>query len=128
MSIFSSVYAKLVLLTLSIAGLILILMFLGLGQIFHHQVWNMLLFYFLLTLFTGYLSQIILKNGKDNFVAAVLGGTIFRFIISLGYILVILFIGVDNIILFVVNFFIIYLLYLLFDIYGLMANLRPHSK
>jgi len=125
---FTSIYAKLVLMTVSIAVLVLIFKFIGLDNILHNQVWNMLIFFFLLAFSTAYLSQIILKNGKDNFVAAVLSGTIFRFFISLGYILVFLFVGVDNIILFVGNFFVIYLLYLLFDIYGLIANLRPHSK
>jgi hypothetical protein len=125
---FNSIYVQLVLMTLSIAVLVLILKFIGMDNILHNKVWNMILFFFLLAFSTGYLSQLILKNGKENFVAAVLSGTIFRFFISLGYILVFLFLGVDNIILFVVNFFVIYLLYLLFDIYGLIANLRPHSK
>jgi hypothetical protein len=128
MKLFKSTYAHLVLMTLAIAVLVLLLKFLGLDNILHNQVWNVLLFFFFLTLLTGYLSHLILKIGKDNFVLTVLAGTIFRFVISLGYILVFLFTGVDNIILFVANFFVIYLLYLLFDIYGLMANLRPHSK
>lgn len=114
--------------TLIIVALVFIIKLSGMDNILHNQVWNMIIFFFLLAFSTGYLSQLILKNGKDNFVAAVLSGTIFRFFISLGYILVFLFLGVDNIILFVVNFFVIYLLYLLFDIYGLIANLRPHSK
>ncbi|KEO73064.1 hypothetical protein EL17_15765 [Anditalea andensis] len=123
-----SVYFHLILLTLILAGLTLILQLVGLENILHKHIWNMLLFFSLLAFIIGYLSQLILKKGKENFVYVILGGNIFRFIFSLGYILVFLFIGLDNIILFVTNFFIIYLLYLLFDIYGLMANLRPHSK
>jgi hypothetical protein len=121
-------YGKLALLTLGIAALILVLDLVGLEQLLHAKVWNILLFFFFLTLITGFLSQLILKNGKENFAHVVLGGTIFRFFISLAYILIFLFIGLDNIILFVSNFFAIYLLYLLFDIYSLIANLRPHSK
>jgi hypothetical protein len=128
MKILSSMYGKLALLTLGIAALILVLDLAGLEQLLHARVWNILLFFFFLTLITGFLSQLILKNGKENFAHVVLGGTIFRFFISLAYILIFLFIGLDNIILFVSNFFAIYLLYLLFDIYSLIANLRPHSK
>jgi len=36
--------------------------------------------------------------------------------------------GVGNILWFAVVFFIIYLLYLLFDIYTFITNLRPHSE
>jgi len=128
MKLLTSFYGKLILLTLGIAVLVGAFNLIGLEQVLHVRVWNILLFFFFLTLVTGFLSQLILKNGKENFAHVVLGGTIFRFFISLAYILVFLFMGLDNIILFVSNFFAIYLLYLLFDIYGLMANLRPHSK
>ena len=77
MKLFKSTYAHLVLMTLAIAVLVLLLKFLGLDDILHDQVWNVLLFFFFLTLLTGYLSHLILKIGKDNFVLTVLAGTIF---------------------------------------------------
>jgi hypothetical protein len=80
MKLFKSTYAHLVLMTLAIAVLVLLLKFLGLDNILHNQVWNILLFFFFLTLLTGYLSQLILKNGKENFVLSCSRGTIFRFL------------------------------------------------
>ncbi len=121
-------YVQLIGLTLGIAALIALIDVTGFEQLLHAKVWNILLFFFFLTLVTGFLSQLILKNGKENFAQVVLGGTIFRFFFSLGYILIFVVLGLDNIILFVTNFFAVYLLYLLFDIYGLITNLRPHSK
>ncbi|WP_143962563.1 hypothetical protein [Litoribacter populi] len=128
MKILSSMYVQLIGLTLGIAALIALIDVTGFEQLLHAKVWNILLFFFFLTLVTGFLSQLILKNGKENFAQVVLGGTIFRFFFSLGYILIFVVLGLDNIILFVTNFFAVYLLYLLFDIYGLITNLRPHSK
>ncbi|MBS9524212.1 hypothetical protein KI659_09320 [Litoribacter alkaliphilus] len=128
MKIFSSMYTKLIGLTLGIAALVAIISMLGFEQLLHAKVWNIILFFFFLTLVMVFLTQLILKNGEENFAQVVLGATIFRFFFSLGYILIFLFLGLDNIILFVTNFFAVYLLYLLFDIYGLITNLRPHSK
>jgi hypothetical protein len=38
------------------------------------------------------------------------------------------FMGTENILLFVVDFFILFLFYLVFDIYTFLDNLRPISK
>lgn len=94
----------------------------------HPRVWQIIVFYFGLMLVSGQLIQFLLKQSKENSAAIVLGATIFRFLASLIFIAVCLFTKIDNKILFFADFFVIYLLYLLFDIYSLIANLRPHSK
>lgn len=57
-----------------------------------------------------------------------LGAIGIRLLGSIGFVAVMLFLGQENLILFVINFFVVYLFYLLFDIYMLIANLRPNSK
>ncbi|WP_228527708.1 hypothetical protein [Pararhodonellum marinum] len=94
----------------------------------HTKFWEIILFYGLLTLFSGLLIQYLIKISKENFASILLLGTIIRFLASIVFIGVLLYLGVENLILFVVNFFVVYLLYLLFDIYALITNLRPHSK
>lgn len=94
----------------------------------HNTVWVILSFFIILTWLTGMFSHYLLELSKDNSVNILLGATAVRFLASIGFVAIMLFLGQDNLILFVVNFFTIYFFYLLFDIYMLMANLRPISK
>lgn len=94
----------------------------------HSRVWQVIIFYFGLMLVSGQLIQFLLKQSEENSVQIALGATVFRFLASLIFIAICLFLKIDNKILFFANFFVVYLLYLLFDIYGLITNLRPHSK
>jgi hypothetical protein len=100
-----------------------------LGQPYVHQkITALMVFFSLLTLLTGMLSIALLKNDKFNSVSIILGSTVLRLILSLLFVFILLWGGDENILWFVINFFIIYLLYLLFDIYGLITNLRLHLK
>lgn len=94
----------------------------------HKSAWNILAFFIILTWITGMFSHYLLQLSKENSVSILLGGIGVRLLSSIGFVAVMLMLGVENIILFIVNFFIIYFLYLLFDIYMLIANLRPNSR
>jgi hypothetical protein len=61
-------------------------------------------------------------------VSVILGMTIIRLFCCIIFVFFILWLGHENLLWFVVDFFVIYLLYLLFDMYGLITNLRLHSK
>ncbi len=128
MKIFQSQTAQLVAFSILVIGLALLMQQIIQPSWVHDKVWQIIGFYFGLVLLSGLLTQYLIKSSKDNSVNAVLGATVFRFLASLLFITVFIWRGVDEIVLFVVNFFVIYLLYLLFDIYGLIANLRAHSK
>ena len=92
------------------------------------HAWQVLLFFAVLTWLTGAFTNYLLQISKENSVNIILGGIVLRFLASLGFIALYVIFGVENIILFVVNFFAIYLFYLVFDMYGLITNLRPISK
>ncbi|WP_209332286.1 hypothetical protein [Lunatimonas salinarum] len=98
------------------------------GPWMHPQVWTITVFFAILTGLTGIFSIHLLKNDKLNSVSIILGSTVFRLIVSLLFVFVLLWGEDENLLWFVVNFFIIYLLYLLFDIYSLITNLRLHLK
>lgn len=115
-------------LTLILAGIIYAMQNYFLPNWIHSSVWKILSFFALLTWLTGTFVHYLIKLSKENSPNILLGATALRFLASLGFIVIYLFLNVENIILFVANFFIIYLFYLIFDIYGLIANLRPHSK
>lgn len=115
-------------LTLILAGIIYVLQNYFFSVWVHHSVWEILSFFTLLTWLTGAFVQYLMKLSEENSPNILLGATAVRFLASLGFIIIYLLLGVESVIPFVVNFFVIYLFYLIFDIYGLIANLRPHSK
>lgn len=101
----------------------------ALGEPYIHQkIAAIIVFFSLLTLLTGMLSIILLKKDEFNSVSVILGSTVLRLILSLFFVFILLWGGDENILWFVINFFAIYLLYLLFDIYSLITNLRLHLK
>jgi O-antigen/teichoic acid export membrane protein len=98
------------------------------GKWIHDKIWHIILFFAVLTTITGVVSEKLMKREEFNSVSVILAAVVFRLLCSIGFVFLILWQGDENILWFVVDFFMIYLLYLLFDIYGLITNLRLHSK
>src|SRR5690606_22524931 len=94
----------------------------------HEKIFWIIWFYFGLTLLAGLLTLFLLKISKENSVPILLGAGLIRLLASLMFVFLVLWTGTENLLWFVVDFFIIYLLYLLFDIYAFITNLRPRSK
>jgi hypothetical protein len=118
---------KLLVFSLLIAGIIYLLQEFIKPEWVHETMWIILSFFVVLTWLTGMFTHYLLELSKENSVSIILGGIGIRFLASVGFVAILLFMGVENLILFVVNFFIIYFFYLLFDIYTLISNLRPNS-
>lgn len=119
---------RLFLISLLLAGIIFLLESFLEPNWIHEKVWVILSFFVILTWLTGMFSHYLLSISKENSVNILLGAIGIRLLASIGFVAVMLILKVENIIWFVVNFFVIYFFYLLFDIYGVMANLRPNSK
>jgi hypothetical protein len=119
---------QLIILTLAIAGIVLLLQNVTDPHWIHGEIFLVIGFYFVLTWLTGLLALYLLKISKENSVMVLLGMGVLRVAASLAFVFLILWLGAENILWFVVNFFTIYLLYLLFDIYTFITNLRPHSE
>jgi hypothetical protein len=119
---------KLLLLSLFIAGLVYLISDILQLPWIHESIWKIISFFLILTWLTGIFSNYLLEISKENSVNILLGAIGIRFLSSIGFIAIMLMLGQENLILFVINFFAIYLFYLLFDIYALIANLRPNSK
>jgi hypothetical protein len=118
---------KLLVFSLLIAGIIYLLQEFIKPEWVHETMRIILSFFVILTWLTGMFTHYLLELSKENSVSIILGGIVIRFLASIGFVAILLFMGVENLILFVVNFFIIYFFYLLFDIYTLISNLRPNS-
>ena len=128
MALLHSTAFRLIIFTLLISVFIYVMILIFPGPWFHVRVWQILLFFATLTLLTSVLADKLLEKNELNSVAVILGAAVFRLLGSIVFVFVVLWEDYENILWFVVDFFIIYLLYLLFDIYSLITNLRLHSK
>lgn len=97
-------------------------------DLIHEKIWEIFLFLSILTLSINLLNSFLLKNFSENFLQIIVLATILRFISSLVFIGLQFWTAQENIILFISNFFLIFLFYLVFDIYTIISNLRRISK
>jgi hypothetical protein len=127
MSLLRNFHLRFLIFTLLLAVLILLLQFV-LPQIISDSVWTILLFLAVLHYLVGGISNWLYKQSPDNLLQIKLLGMVIRILASLGLITWMVLADEKNIILFISNFFILFLFYLIFDIYTFIANLRPISK
>ncbi len=113
--------------TAALVVLVLVLQLL-LPGIIHPKIWEIVGFMFVLSFLISLLNGFLLKNFKDNFFQIMVLAMILRFIASLVFIGIEVWPEMENIILFIADFFVVFLFYLVFDIYAFLSNLRPISK
>lgn len=122
-----NMHLQFLLFSAAVAGLIG-LFYVLLPDIVHEKIWNiyffMLILSFLITLLNGFL----LKSFAENFFNIMVLAMILRFIATIVFIGLAVWPGMENIILFIADFFVVFLFYLVFDIYTFLSNLRPISK
>jgi hypothetical protein len=99
-----------------------------LPQIIHSSIWGIFGFVVGLSYVVSAFALWLYKKSPENFLQIKLLGMVIRILSSLGFIAILVVMGVENIILFIANFFILFLFYLTFDIYTFISNLRPISK
>lgn len=108
------------------------LLLLGLEVLFpviiHQKIWEIYLFFVITSFFIGLLNSFLLKSFSESFFQIMVLAMILRFIASLTFVGIEAWLGMENIILFIADFFVIFLFYLAFDIYAFISNLRPISK
>jgi len=113
--------------TAGLVVLILILQFV-LPVIIHPKIWEIVIFMVVLSFLISLLNTFLLKSFADSFFQIMVLAMILRFIASLAFIGIEVWPQMENILLFIADFFVVFLFYLVFDIYTFLANLRPISK
>jgi hypothetical protein len=113
--------------TMVLAGLILLFSSF-LPQIIHESIWSIFGFVVILSYLLSVVTQWLYLKSPENLLSLKLLGMVIRILSSLGFIGILAVLDLENIILFIANFFIIFLFYLIFDIYIFISNLRPISK
>jgi len=111
---------------------IIALLILGLQVLFpviiHERIWHIYFFLLILSFLIALLNSVLLKAFAENFFHISVLAMILRLVASLVFVGVEVWPGMENIILFIADFFVIFLFYLIFDIYAFLSNLRPISK
>ena len=123
----ASLHLRYLYFSLLVVGIVLITRF-TLPQMVHNDIWVIFGFiaglYYLLGLMANWLNS----QSSENFMQIKLLGMLIRILSFLGFIGIFTFLKTENIILFIVNSFLIFLSYLIFDIYSFISTLRPNSK
>ncbi len=127
MSLPKNVHIRFLILTAALILLIFVLQFL-IPVIVHPKIWEIVGFMVILSFLISLLNSFLLKSFGENFFQIMVLAMILRFIASLVFIGIEVWPGMENIILFIGNFFVVFLFYLVFDIYAFLSNLRPISK
>lgn len=97
-------------------------------QYIYRQVWIILVFFFLLTLAALAVIEKVASKNSDNFLAIYFSVMLGRLFISIIFAVIFILTDREHIINFSFNFLFLYLLFLGFEIYGIITNLRHNFK
>lgn len=99
----------------------------ALKDLVHPDYWEMFLFFFLFGIAISFLHQILLRNfTKENLAQYLLGITVLRLLVCAIYAAIMIYLGIENKLIWVANFFILYILFLVFELISVVANLRAN--
>ena len=98
------------------------------SKLIHPQFWGILIFSFLLGMLVVFIGDWGMRNmdvqSRPNLF---LGLTVMRLLLSMIFIGIVVFTGLEQKVLWVGNFFMVYLFYLVFEIVTILSNLRAIS-
>ncbi|QCR24191.1 hypothetical protein C1N53_18755 [Pontibacter sp. SGAir0037] len=121
-------YRNLVIFSGIIGLVIWMLMYFTGHMLVHQYIWYIGAFFVFVTGFAYYITDLGVKNDPENFQVYYFSAVGFRFVLSLAVVLGYAYFVKAGILIFVLNFFMLYFLFTGFEIYSLLANLRPNLK
>ena len=118
--------------TFILTGILIIVFFLaepiGLGHLLHPQKWIILTFFVAYSFLLHRLIELGFRENRKNFIQFYLTTVVLRLILSVIFIGIELYIGLQQQQLFIIDFFALYLFYTIFEIWNLSSNLRQNSE
>jgi hypothetical protein len=118
--------------TLILTGVLIIVFFVadatGLGHLLHQQKWVILSFFVAYSFLFNRLIELGFREKRKNFIPFYLSSVALRLLLSIIFIGIELYRGLQQQELFVINFFVLYLFYTIFEIWNLNSNLRQNSE
>ncbi len=97
-------------------------------QVIYRWVWVLLIYFIAITMASYLVVQRIASRKRDNFMAAYFSAMLARLFLSIIVASVFILLDRSEVLLFAINFVVLYLLFLGFELYGIMSNLRHHFK
>lgn len=105
-----------------------ILLYFLVPDFIYHQVWIIMVFFFLLTLISMEIIARMSRKNPKNFLAIYFSAMLGRLFISIIFATIFILTDRAHVFNFAINFLILYLLFLGFEIYGIITNLRHQFK
>ncbi len=102
--------------------------YLGIEYLFHPKKWLILGFFVAFSFLFHRVIEFGLREKQKNFIPFYLSTVVLRLILSLIFIGIELYLGLQNQELFILNFFVLYLFYTIFEIWNLSRKLRHNSE
>lgn len=94
----------------------------------HKYVWHVQSFFAILQIISNSIKRFIQQKPEEDFTMLFQGLLVLRFLFTLFFVGIITWLKPENPILFVINFFSLYLCYSVFEFRTLISNLRAKSK
>lgn len=94
----------------------------------HKDKWYILLFFFITQYLSFQIHKYAFEDLNKNFIALHLSSLVIKFILSLIFVGIMIWNMTSDPMLFVANFFVLYLFFTVFEIYNLNTNLRRFSE
>ena len=126
MKLFSRLTPLHIVFTIVLAGIVYLLNQSDFEEYIHTAIWGALIFYFVQGLVINLSIDWAKKNSQDKLHLFLLGSVAFRLLTSIFACIFVLLFGIGDQEMFIINFFGVYLLYLVFEMTSLVANLRPN--
>jgi hypothetical protein len=100
------------------------------SHLVHYGIWTIYWFSFFVAIFIGLANSYFVsrKDFAENLPQVFIASTVMRLLLSIFFVGIMLYLGVEDRLLWVINFFMLYIFYLIFEIISLMTTLRPHSR
>lgn len=113
--------------TALITGTILIVNFINPSWVYRYT-WLIVLFFFLLTIGSISATKYAARHWRKQFIQVYFGIMTLRLFISVAFALMLIVLDREHVLVFGINFLVLYLLFLGFEIYSILTNLRTHFK
>lgn len=97
-------------------------------QIITHKFWLVFGFLSILTLIAYIVAYLGIKKNPETGVFSIMGSIVLKMLFAMGFVLIYSLKTKEKDVVFVLNFFSLYLLFTCFEIFGLLRNLRHQNK
>lgn len=109
---------------LALGLLIFIFRYLGFSQYIHPKIWLIYAFFLAIAFLNYQLMKGAFENNREKFITYFMASVVVRLILSLLFLGTFVFTKVENLQLFAINFFVLYLCALVFEIFENSRNLQ----